>query len=468
MSDINFTSYSSPFSWRYGSPEMRHIFSEENKYRLWRKIWVALAQAQHVARLVTRKELQDLKKNEENIDISRILEIEKETKHDVVAAIKEYAEKATVGGRKIHLGATSMDVVDNADMLRMKEALQLTQKSVQNILAIFTRQIEKYIDIPCMGFTHLQPAEPTTVGYRLAFYAQDLLMDLDMFDFILAQMKTKGMKGAVGTSASYAEVLQGTKLSAGKLDTLVMRELDLISLDITNQVYPRKLDYLILTSFASAAISIAKFAEDLRILQSPPIGEWSEPFSKKQVGSSAMPFKKNPISSEKICSLARYIKVLPQVAWDNAVLSHLERTLDDSANKRLIISETFLAFDEILRTVEKIISGLVINTDRISYNLNQYGAFAATESIIIAAVKKGANRQEVHEVLREVSLKAWGKIHAGEENPMSHLLQENDYIKKYLNARELEKLFEVSHHIGDAPQRARKLVKKIKKRINEK
>ncbi|MFH0773584.1 MAG: adenylosuccinate lyase [bacterium] len=465
MSHLDFSSYVSPFTWRYSSKEMRYIFSEQNKYKLWRKIWVALAEGQHKAGLVSRQELDDLKKHEEDIDIERILEIEKETKHDVVAAIKEFSEKTKVGGGKIHLGATSMDVVDNADMLRMKEALLLTEVKIKKLLFLLAELIKKYAEFPCIGYTHLQPAEPTTVGYRLAFYAQDLLGIVHYLHFVLKTIKGKGMKGAVGTAAGYKALLTGNKVTAEDLEKGIMEEVGLEAVLVSTQVYPRQYDYLVLSVLASLASSVSKFAGDLRLLQSPNIGEWSEPFGKKQVGSSAMPFKKNPISCENICSLGRYVAKLPEVALENATLSYLERTLDDSANKRLIIPEGFLAVDQILIAAEKIMNGLVVNEKRITLNLHLYAPFAATESILMAAVKNGANRQEMHEVLRGISMEAWAAIQNGKQNPMKELLKKNKTLTQYLSEQKIGLLLDVTHHIGDAPERAFKLVEQIKKTL---
>lgn len=444
---------------------MRKIFSEHHKYELWRKIWVALARAQHKAGLVSKVELDDLIAHEADIDIEKILEIEKETHHDVVAAIHEFASKANVGGGKIHLGATSMDVVDNADMIRIVEALAITEKNLQSLLTIFANLIETNASVVCMGYTHLQPAEPTTVGYRFALYAQDLLTDLSHLRFVRSEIKGKGMKGAVGTRASYTQLMDGAKISANALDMAVMEELGVKGVLIANQVYPRKYDYLVATLLAGIASSVAKFASDLRILQSPSIGEWSEPFGKKQVGSSAMPFKRNPINSEKICSLARYIAALPQVALENATLSHLERTLDDSANKRIIVSEGFIALDEILTTAYKIVDGIGIHRERIDYNVAQYAPFAATEVLLVKLVGKGANRQEMHELLRQISMESWKEITEGRPNCMEKLVLANTQVRKYLKPEVIHHSFDVSHHIGDAPQRATELVRKIKKEI---
>ncbi|MFA6081160.1 MAG: adenylosuccinate lyase [Patescibacteria group bacterium] len=463
MKNFDFSTYLSPLTWRYGSDEMRKIFSEKHKYELWRKIWVALAEAQQQVGLVSKEELEDLKKNEKNIDIEKIFELEKDTKHDVVAAIKEYAEKSKIGGGKIHLGATSMDIVDNADMIRMIEALAIVEKKVVAILNLLADKISEYSDFPCLGYTHLQPAEPTTVGYRLSFYAQDLLTAYEFIQFAKKNTKGKGMKGAVGTAASYKELLKDKSITVDQLETKVMKDLGIDSVLISGQVYPRLFDFIVLNALVMVASALAKFAGDLRILQSPLYGEWSEPFEKKQVGSSAMPFKKNPINSENICSLARYVATLPQVAGENASLSYLERTLDDSANKRIVIAEAFLTTDQVLMTAEKIIDGLVINKERISFNLNQYASFAASELIILEAVKNGADRQEIHEALRINSMIAWTDIQNGKKNPMLELLSEDKLISKYLNKDQLEKLMEVETHIGDAPERARQLVKIIKK-----
>ncbi|CAN5188692.1 adenylosuccinate lyase [soil metagenome] len=460
----NFSTYQSVFSWRYGSVAMRRIFSEEHKYELWRRIWVALAEAEFEQGLVNKHEVDDLKKQQGNIDIARILELENETKHDVVAAIKEFAEKATIGGGKIHLGATSMDVVDNADAMRHVEALEHVEQKVLTVLGLFSGKIDQYAELVCMAFTHLQPAEPTTVGYRLSFYAQDLLLDLELLRFIKQNYKGKGMKGAVGTAAGYKALL-GDDQSVDQLEQRVMDKLGIDAALISTQVYSRKYDFLLQSLLASISSSLAKFAGDLRLLQSPPIGEWAEPFGKTQVGSSAMPFKRNPINAEKICSLARYVASLPAVGLENASLSYLERTLDDSANRRITLPDAFLATDEILITAEKLIKGLVINEKRISHNLSLYAPFAASEGILMACVKKGADRQKLHEVLREIALVAWEKVQNGEENPMNELLRTNATLQRYLSEQEIIAQLDVSNHIGTAPERARKMVKEIGKKI---
>lgn len=450
----DFTSYTSPFSWRYGSEKMRQIFSEENKYKLWRKIWVELARAQSKDGLVSKEELSDLEKHQDDLDIERIWEIEKDTRHDVVAAIKEFAEKAKIGGGKIHLGATSMDITDNAETVRTSKALKIVENELIKLLKGFAQKLKKYADFPCMGYTHLQPAEPTSLGYRFAFYAQDLLMDLELLRFVKKNLKSKGFKGAVGTSASYVKLLDEKK--AKEMEDRVISELGIEAFGITNQTAPRKIEFWIASLLASIAQSLNKFAFDLRIMQSPGLREWEEPFSKTQVGSSAMPFKRNPIKAEQICSLARLVVNLSRTTWDNAAHMLLERTLDDSANRRAVIPEMFLAIDEMLNSAANILIGLTINEKRITNNLLTYWPFSASEAILIEAVKNGADRQKMHENLREIAMKA------GDQS-MENLLLENEEIKKYLSGQDLKKILNVKSHIGNAKEKTLELADIIKK-----
>jgi adenylosuccinate lyase len=461
----DFTSYTSPFAWRYGSPEMRRVWSEQHKHELWRKIWVALAEAQHEMGLVSKDELADLKTNQDNLDIKRIHEIESETRHDVVAAIKEFAEQAQTGGGKVHLGATSMDVVDNTDALRAAESLELIRGRLRAVIGAFADQVTRYADLACIGYTHLQPAEPTTVGYRLAFYLHDLLIDWDHLGEVVATLRGKGIKGAVGTSASYDALLKGKPGSASDLEAAVMKQLGIAPALVTGQVNTRKYDYLAVSALASIASSLAKFAGDLQILQSANVGEWSEPFGKSQVGSSAMPFKKNPINSEKICSLARYVGQLPPILLENATVSYLERTLDDSANRRVVIADAFLATDEILKTAEKVVTGLVVNKKRVAFNLAQYGPFAAAEPILLAAVQAGGDRQELHEVLREISLEAWQQVQAGNANSMPELLTQDNHLTKLLPAKQISSLLDVSQYVGLAVTRCQEMTKEAAQRL---
>lgn len=459
MKSNDYTKYMSPFSWRYGSDEMRRIFSEENKYRLWRKVWVELAREQYKHGLVSKEELEDLEKHQGDLEIERIWEIEEDTRHDVVAAIKEFAEKAKVGGGKIHLGATSMDISDNAETIRISEALALAEKQLNELLRVFGKKIEKYADFVCMGYTHLQPAEPTTLGFRFAFYAQDLLMDLDLLQFVKKNVKAKGIKGAVGTSASFVKLLGAEK--AEEMGSGVLGKLGLSGFEITNQTSPRKIEIWLADLLSSIAQSLYKFAFDLRIMQSPGFGEWQEPFGKSQIGSSAMPFKKNPIKAEQICSLARLVGKLSQVAWDNASLTLLERTLDDSASRRVAIPETFLALDEMLTSAATIVDGMVIHERRIAQNLDTYWPFSVSESIILEAVRKGADRQKMHEVLREIAMRAWEDVQEGKPNPMGDLLTSNSALTKYLSADEIDDMMDAKKHIGNAKEKALTIGKKI-------
>ena len=457
----------SPFTWRYGSQEMRRLWSEEHKRRLWRRIWVALAEAEHEAGLVSEAELGELRAHQDEVAITRSLEIEAEIGHDKMAEIRAYAEQCTIGGGKIHLGATSADVEDNADILRIKESLHLGRQRLIDLLEAFATQIERYQSLPAMGYTHLQPAEPTTLGYRLCQYAQDLLIDLQGLDHLMNDLKAKGLKGAVGTSTSYAQLLKDSGMtpaeavSTSKLEQLVMEKLGLEAMPVSTQVYPRKQDFLVLTTLASIAQSLHRFAFDLRVLHAAPFGELSEPFGARQVGSSAMPFKRNPVTAEKVCSLARYLSTLPKVAWDNAALSLLERTLDDSANRRVILPEAFLALDEMLICARRIVAGLVVHKENIGRNLSTYGVFAATETLLMELVKAGADRQEMHERIRQHTMAAWDAIHRGEENPLVERLISDSDLLAFLSAERVRELLDAVNFVGDAPARCAEFLRRL-------
>lgn len=457
MSD--FTSYQSPFSWRYGSPAMRQAWSEQRKRLLWRKIWVALAEVQAEYGLVRPEQAADLRAHAEEIDLPRALEIEAEIHHDLMAEVRVFAEQAQRGGGIIHFGATSMDVEDNADALRLRESIDLTLDSLRELLRALNRHLMEQADTPLIAFTHIQPAEPSTLGYRLAQYAQDLLEDYQTLQSIRQNIRGKGFKGAVGTSASYAELLGAENVTA--FEQKLSEKLNLPFYPVATQTYPRKQDYTVLSALAGLAQSLYKMAFDLRLLQSPPIGELSEPFGSKQVGSSAMPFKRNPIRAEKIDSLGRYLAQLPRIAWDNAAHSLLERTLDDSANRRTILPESFLAADEMLHTLHGIVAGLKINEQAIRRNLETYGPFAATERVLMAAVRAGASRQEMHEMIRAQSMTAWEATRNGEPNPLVENLSEYPAILEFLSPKQVRELMDYAHHIGNAPQKAREMARAI-------
>jgi adenylosuccinate lyase len=455
-------SFLSPFAWRYGSDEMRAIWGEEHKHRLWRRVWVALAAAQHEAGLVTSEQLADLRAHQDDVDLARTAEIEAEVHHDKMAELRAFAEQCPVGGGIIHLGATSADVEDNADVLRICQALDLLLRRLPPLLTRLADLIVERADQVCMGFTHLQPAEPTTVGYRLAGYAQDLLEDHHELHRLRAHIRAKGMKGAVGTAASYAQLLEDTDVSPAQMEALVMAELGLQPFPIATQVYPRKQDYRVLTALAGLATSLYRFAFDLRLLQSPPIGEWSEPFGVKQVGSTAMPFKRNPVNAENMDSLARYVAALVSVAWDNAAHCLLERTLDDSANRRLILPGAFLACDELLHRARRILQDLRIYDGTVARNLSAYGVFAATERLLMALAQAGADRQAMHEVIRQHAMQAWRAVQEGQSNPLADRLATEPEVLRLLPAGRVRALLDASGHIGDAPERARQMARQIR------
>jgi len=418
-----------------------------------------------MAGLVTAEQVADLRAHQDDIDIERAQEIEREIRHDLMAEIRTYAEQCSVGGSIIHLGATSMDVLDNVDALRLRSALGMIIQKLESVLVALVDRMEAEADTPAMAFTHIQPAEPTTVGYRLAQYAQDLLMDWQELVRIYGDVRGKGLKGAVGTSASYVQLLADSPMSSQALESSVMDQLGLTAFPVATQTYPRKQDWLILNGLAGLCSSLHKFAFDLRILQSPPIGEWSEPFGEKQVGSSAMPFKRNPIAAENINSLTRLVAALPKVAWDNAALNLLERTLDDSGNRRFTLPEAFLVTDEVLMRVERLIAGLNIWPGPTARNLRDYGLFAATERLLMEAVKAGGDRQELHEVIREHSLTAWQALQEGLPNPLGDLLTQDARINTLVDRTRIPELLDATDHVGDAPARTRQLAALIRAEI---
>lgn len=457
--------YLSPFTWRYGSPEMRRLWSEAHRRRLWRRVWIALARAQMAAGLVRPEQVADLEAHAEAVDLERAEALEAELGHDLMAELLTFAEQAPQGGPILHLGATSADIEDNADALRLREALGLIQARLGEVLETLAEAIERWAGTPCMGWTHLQPAEPTTVGYRLALYGQDLLMDWEEIARCRAAVRGKGFKGAVGTGAAYAALLAGTGVSPAQMEAQALASLGLEAFPVTGQIYPRKQDWRILSALAGLALSLYKMAFDLRLLQSPPVGEWAEPFGARQVGSSAMPFKRNPILAERINALARYLGGLPQAAWETAAHSLLERTLDDSAIRRILLPEAFLAADELLRLALRVLRGLQIHEEALRRNLERYGPFAALEPILMAAVRAGADRQAMHLRLRDHAMAAWAAVQAGEPNPLRARLAADPEVTRWLEPGALERLMDVGSYVGDAPERARAMARRIREAI---
>jgi adenylosuccinate lyase len=461
----DYENYLSPFSWRYGSSQMRSIWSEVNKRRLWRLIWLKLAEVEADFGLLQPEQLQDLRAHVQDVNIQRALEIESNIHHDLMAELMVYAEQCPVGGGALHMGATSMDIEDNADALRIRQSLDMILNQLRALLLDLAGVIEDWADIPIMGFTHLQPAEPSTLGYRYSQYAQDLFEDYQWLSQVRSNLRGKGFKGAVGTGAAYAELVGVDQLE--NFEDQLSTSLGIPFFPITTQTYPRKQEFQVVSALSGMGGSLYKFAFDLRLLQSPPLGEMGEPFGKKQVGSSAMPFKRNPIHSEKIDSLARALAQLPRLAWDNAAHSLLERTLDDSANRRTMLPEAFLISDELLSVGTRILKGLRVNHEAISRNLAVYGPFAASERVLMALSKAGADRQAMHERLREHALAAWQAVQQGGDNPLAERLLADTAFLQYLDPASLNELMEVGKYTGDAGRRAVQFASTIRSTLEQ-
>jgi adenylosuccinate lyase len=459
----DYETYQSPFTWRYGSAEMRGLWSEAHKRRLWRRLWVALAEVQAEFGLASPQQVADLRAHMDQVDVQRALEIEAEIQHDKMAEIKTFAEQAPLGGAILHLGATSTDIEDNADVLRQRQSLDLILDGLRELLLELVEKTDAWAATPLMAFTHLQPAEPSTLGYRLAGYAQDIFKDWEDLGRLRSQLRGKGFKGAVGSGASYAELIGVENLA--RFESRLSERLELPFFPVTTQVYPRKQDYRLASALAGLGASLYKFAFDLRILQSPPFGELSEPFGRRQVGSSAMPFKHNPVKAEEVDSLGRALAQMPRLAWDNAAHSLLERTLDDSANRRTMLPEAFLIADELLHEVHRIVQGLQVHPLGLERNLSTYGPFAAMERVLMALAKAGADRQTMHERLREHANRAWQTIQAGQPNPLTENLSQDAELLRFLPAEELRSLMDASRYLGDAMQRARRMAEEIRQAL---
>jgi adenylosuccinate lyase len=459
----DFDRYLSPFSWRYGSESMRHIWSETYKRRVWRKIWFHLADVQSQYGLVTSEQVQVIGQHIDRVDIQRAFEIEAEIHHDLMAELKTFAEQCGTASAILHFGATSMDIEDNADAMRIREALDVILITLQKLLLVFAGQIESWAGTPIMAYTHLQPAEPSTLGYRLASYAQDLLEDWKQLVQLKAAIRGKGFKGAVGTAATYTDLMGIGQFT--DFEAQLSIRLGIPFYPVTTQTYPRKQDYQLVSALASLGGTIYKFAFDLRLLQSPPVGELSEPFGQRQIGSSAMPFKRNPIQSEKINSLARALAQMPQVAWHNAAHSLLERTLDDSANRRSLLPEAFLTTDEILLTALRIIKNLNVDTAAIQRNMASYAPFAATERLLMGLVQAGADRQETHAALRKHALAAWQSLQQGGLNLLPELVSKDPVFMAFLTQEQIQSLMQVEGYTGIAEDAARRLAEHIRQEI---
>lgn len=459
----DYSGYLSPFSWRYASPEMRRLWSEKHKRELWRSTWVSLAKVESSFGLVGAEQVAELEAKARDVDIERSLAIESEIRHDLMAEIKAFAEQCPKAGGVIHLGATSMDIEDNADALRIRESLELLCAKLAPLLSTMTAMMRRFASLPVMAFTHLQPAEPTTFGYRCAVWAQDVFEAYMQLVELKKSLRGKGFKGAVGTSASYGELVGKENLPA--FERALEKELGIGFYPVTTQTSSRLQEYRVLSALAGLGAALHKMAFDLRILQSPPIGETSEPFAKKQVGSSAMPFKRNPIDAEKIDSLARLLAAYPQTAWSNAALSLLERTLDDSANRRTILPEAFLICDELVKTTQKIVDGLAVDEAAAGRTYERYAPFACTERLLMAMGKKGADRQETHERLRGHALAAWAAVREGRANPLAAEILKDGFFLEHIDKGSLSALMDVDGYLGDAAERAIRLADTIEKEL---
>jgi len=448
-----------PLVERYASRKMIEIFSQERKFKTWRKLWVALAEAQAELGLpITKEQIDELKANIDKLNLDVAERYEKEIRHDVVAHIKAYAEQCPKAGGIIHLGATSCYVTDNTDVILIKEALELLLIKIAKVLENLAGFARKYKDLPTLGFTHLQPAQPTTVGKRACLWAQDFLEDLCELERIRKSIKFRGVKGTTGTQDSFLKLFDGDE---GKVKLLEKKVAEKMGFEqvylITGQTYPRKQDSKVMYALCSLAESAHKFASDLRILQH--LGEMEEPFLKKQVGSSAMPYKRNPMRSERICALSRYLIALVAAFPHTAASQWMERTLDDSAVRRIAIPEAFFAADGILELCMNVTSNLVVYQKVIERHLDEKIGFLAAEEIMMRAVKRGKDRQTVHSRIREHAMKALGCVKDGKENPFVELVSNDPHIG--LSYEEIKELIKPSRFIGRAPSQVEEFLQEL-------
>ena len=405
MSNAN-ASYQSPLQGRYASPAMLKLFSNDTRYSTWRKLWVALAETEMELGLpITQEQVDELRAHIYDIDYDCVAAKEKEIRHDVMAHVYAYGVKCPSAKGIIHLGATSCYVTDNADVLILKEGLELIRKKMVKVLENLARFAKQYRALPTLGYTHLQPAQPVTVGKRATLWMQDLLMDYTDLVHMQGQLRLLGSRGTTGTQASFLALFEGDHDKVKKLDELVAHKMGIDGVfPVSGQTYPRKLDSRVLNVLGGLAQSAYRFGNDLRLLQH--MREMEEPFEKNQVGSSAMAYKRNPMRSERICSLSRYIMSLMENPAMTASTQWLERTLDDSANRRLSISEAFLAADAVLSLYINVTDGMVVYPKIIEKRIREFLPFLATENILMEAVKRGGDRQALHEKIRQHSMEA--------------------------------------------------------------
>lgn len=456
MSDYN--SYESPFCTRYASKEMQYVFSADKKFTTWRKLWVALARAEMKLGLpVTQKQVDELEAHIEDIGYKAAEEREKLVRHDVMSHVYAYGLACPGAKGIIHLGATSCYVGDNTDVIVMRDALQIVRRKLINVLAQLSGFAVKYKDMPCLAYTHLQPAQLTTVGKRATLWANELLMDLDELDYRISSLKLLGSKGTTGTQASFMELFDGDTEKVKELEKMIAEEMGFDAVvPVSGQTYSRKSDAQILSTLGGIAQSAMKFANDMRILQN--FKEMEEPFEKNQIGSSAMPYKRNPMRCERITALARYVMIDTLNPAFTAGTQWFERTLDDSANKRISVAEGFLAVDAILNIMLNVTADLVVYPNVVRQRVMRELPFMASENIMMDAVKKGGDRQALHEKLRQYAMEAGRHVkEEGLENNLIELvLSDPDFG---LNADELNAILKPENFTGRSSQQVEEFVR---------
>ena len=442
--------YETPLNSRYASAEMQYIFSPDKKFKTWRKLWIALAEAEKELGLpISEEQIEELRKYKDDINFDVAREREKLVRHDVMSHVYAYGVQCPKAKPIIHLGATSCYVGDNTDIILMHEALILVRKRLVSVIAALADFAEKYKDLPTMGFTHFQPAQLTTVGKRACLWIQDLMMDLDEIDDVLKAIKPLGSKGTTGTQASFLELFRGDNEKVKMLDKKIAEKMGFDSaFAVSGQTYPRKLDSRVLNVLSSIAQSAYKFGNDLRLLQN--LKEIEEPFEKNQIGSSAMAYKRNPMRSERICSLSRYVISSALNPAITASTQWFERTLDDSANKRICVPESFLAVDAVLKIYLNVASGLVVYDKVIHQRIMRELPFMATENIMMNAVLKGGDRQELHEKIRRHSMAAGAvvKEQGGECDLLQRIADDPSFG---LSLDELQGIMNPADYVGRAP-----------------
>jgi adenylosuccinate lyase len=449
--------YASPLSERYASKEMQYIFSQDMKFKTWRKLWIALAEAEHELGLdITQEQIDELKAHQDDINYEVAKEREKLVRHDVMSHVYAYGVQCPKAKGIIHLGATSCYVGDNTDVIIMTEALKLVKKKLINIINELSKFAMEYKGLPTLAFTHFQPAQPTTVGKRATLWLQELMMDLEDVDYTLNNMKLLGCKGTTGTQASFKELFEGNTEKIKKVDQLIAQKMGFEhTFPVSGQTYSRKLDTKVVNVLAGIAASAHKFSNDIRLLQH--LKEVEEPFEKNQIGSSAMAYKRNPMRSERIASLARYVMVDAMNPAITSATQWFERTLDDSANKRLSVPEAFLAIDGILDLYLNVVDGLVVYPKVIEKRLMSELPFMATENIMMDAVKAGGDRQELHEKIRKLSMEAGKNVkEKGLDNNLLELIAADPSFN--LTLEELQKTMDPSKYTGRSEEQVEEFV----------